>query len=319
MKKIANSALDLVGNTPMVELSRLGREAGAVAKVVAKVELFNPAGSVKDRIALAMVEEAEARGTIRPGATIIEPTSGNTGVGLALVSALKGYKLILTMPETMSVERQRLVAAYGAQVVLTPGAEGMKGAIARAEALLAEIPGSVMLQQFENPANPERHYRTTAEEIWRDTDGTADLFVAGVGTGGTVSGTGRRLKELNPGMEVVAVEPAASPVLSGGAPGPHRIQGIGAGFVPRNYDAAVVDRVIPVGDDEAIGTARLLAAHEGLLVGISSGAAAYAALQLAKREENRGKTIVVLLPDTGERYLSTLLYAFDEYKTDIRL
>lgn len=319
MKKIANSALDLVGNTPMVELSRLGREAGAVARVVAKVELFNPAGSVKDRIALAMVEEAEARGTIRPGATIIEPTSGNTGVGLALVSALKGYKLILTMPETMSVERQRLVAAYGAQVVLTPGAEGMKGAIARAEALLAEIPGSVMLQQFENPANPERHYRSTAEEIWRDTDGTADLFVAGVGTGGTVSGTGRRLKELNPGMEVVAVEPAASPVLSGGAPGPHRIQGIGAGFVPRNYDAAVVDRVIPVGDDEAIGTARLLAAHEGLLVGISSGAAAYAALQLAKREENRGKTIVVLLPDTGERYLSTLLYAFDEYKTDIRL
>lgn len=319
MKKIANSALDLVGNTPMVELSRLGREAGAVARVVAKVELFNPAGSVKDRIALAMVEEAEARGTIRPGATIIEPTSGNTGVGLALVSALKGYKLILTMPETMSVERQRIVAAYGAQVVLTPGAEGMKGAIARAEALLAEIPGSVMLQQFENPANPERHYRTTAEEIWRDTDGTADLFVAGVGTGGTVSGTGRRLKELNPGMEVVAVEPAASPVLSGGVPGPHRIQGIGAGFVPRNYDAAVVDRVIPVGDDEAIGTARLLAAHEGLLVGISSGAAAYAALQLAKREENRGKTIVVLLPDTGERYLSTLLYAFDEYKTDIRL
>lgn len=319
MEKIANSALDLVGNTPLVELSRLGREAGAVARVVAKVELFNPAGSVKDRIALAMVEEAEARGTLRPGATIIEPTSGNTGVGLALVSALKGYKLILTMPETMSVERQRLVAAYGAQVVLTPGAEGMKGAIARAEALLAEIPGSVMLQQFENPANPERHYRTTAEEIWRDTDGTADLFVAGVGTGGTVSGTGRRLKELNPRMEVVAVEPAASPVLSGGAPGPHRIQGIGAGFVPRNYAAAVVDRVIPVGDDEAIGTARLLAAHEGLLVGISSGAAAYAALQLAKREENRGKTIVVLLPDTGERYLSTLLYAFDEYKTDIRL
>lgn len=319
MEKIANSALDLVGNTPLVELSRLGREAGAVARVVAKVELFNPAGSVKDRIALAMVEEAEARGTLRPGATVIEPTSGNTGVGLALVSALKGYKLILTMPETMSVERQRLVAAYGAQVVLTPGAEGMKGAIARAEALLAEIPGSVMLQQFENPANPERHYRTTAEEIWRDTDGTADLFVAGVGTGGTVSGTGRRLKELNPAMEVVAVEPAASPVLSGGVPGPHRIQGIGAGFMPRNYDAAVVDRVIPVGDDEAIGTARLLAAHEGLLVGISSGAAAYAALQLAKREENRGKTIVVLLPDTGERYLSTLLYAFDEYKTDIRL
>lgn len=319
MKKIVNSILELVGDTPMVELERLGRDAGAVARVVAKVELFNPAGSVKDRVALAMVERAEADGTLRPGATIIEPTSGNTGVGLALVSALKGYRLILTMPETMSVERRRLVAAYGAQVVLTPGAEGMKGAIARAQALREEIPGSVILQQFENPANPARHYRTTAEEIWRDTEGGIDLFVAGVGTGGTVSGTGRRLKELNPAVRIAAVEPASSPVLSGGAPGGHKIQGIGAGFVPGNYDPSVVDLVVPVADDEAIATARLLASREGLLVGISSGAAAYAALQLAKREEYRGKTIVVLLPDTGERYLSTLLYAFDEYKTDIRL
>ena len=296
-----NSVLELVGDTP------------------AKVELFNPAGSVKDRVALAMVERAEADGALRPGATIIEPTSGNTGVGLALVSALKGYRLILTMPETMSVERRRLVAAYGAKVVLTPGAEGMKGAIARAMALREEIPGSVILQQFENPANPARHYRTTAEEIWRDTEGGIDLFVAGVGTGGTVSGTGRRLKELNPAVRIAAVEPASSPVLSGGAPGAHKIQGIGAGFVPGNYDPSVVDLVVPVADDEAIATARLLASREGLLVGISSGAAAYAALQLAKREEYRGKTIVVLLPDTGERYLSTLLYAFDEYKTDIRL
>lgn len=319
MKKIVNSVLELVGDTPMVELERLGRDAGAVAKVVAKVELFNPAGSVKDRVALAMVERAEADGTLRPGATIIEPTSGNTGVGLALISALKGYRLILTMPETMSVERRRLVAAYGAKVVLTPGAEGMKGAIARAQALREEIPGSVILQQFENPANPARHYRTTAEEIWRDTEGGIDLFVAGVGTGGTVSGTGRRLKELNPAVRIAAVEPASSPVLSGGAPGAHKIQGIGAGFVPGNYDPSVVDLVVPVADDEAIATARLLASREGLLVGISSGAAAYAALQLAKREEYRGKTIVVLLPDTGERYLSTLLYAFDEYKTDIRL
>ena len=319
MKKIVNSVLELVGDTPMVELERLGRDAGAVARVVAKVELFNPAGSVKDRVALAMVERAEADGALRPGATIIEPTSGNTGVGLALVSALKGYRLILTMPETMSVERRRLVAAYGAQVVLTPGAEGMKGAIARAQALREEIPGSVILQQFENPANPARHYRTTAEEIWRDTEGGIDLFVAGVGTGGTVSGTGRRLKELNPAVRIAAVEPASSPVLSGGAPGGHKIQGIGAGFVPGNYDPSVVDLVVPVANDEAIATARLLASREGLLVGISSGAAAYAALQLAKREEYRGKTIVVLLPDTGERYLSTLLYAFDEYKTDIRL
>lgn len=318
MEKIAHSTLELIGRTPLVEFSRLAREAGAVARVVAKVESFNPAGSVKDRVALAMVEQAEARGEIRPGDTIIEPTSGNTGVGLALVSALKGYRLILTMPETMSIERRRLVAAYGAQVVLTPGAEGMTGAIDRARELREEIPGSVILQQFENPDNPQQHYRTTGDEIWRDTDGRVDLFVAGVGTGGTVSGTGRRLKELNPEVEIVAVEPASSPVLSGGAPGPHKIQGIGAGFVPGNYDAQVVDRVVPVSDEEAIGMARLLASHEGLLAGISSGAAARVALQLAKREEYRGKTIVVLLPDTGERYLSTLLYAFDEYKTDIR-
>lgn len=318
MEKIAHSTLELIGRTPLVELSRLAREAGAVARVVAKVESFNPAGSVKDRVALAMVEQAEVRGEIRPGDTIIEPTSGNTGVGLALVSALKGYRLILTMPETMSIERRRLVAAYGAQVVLTPGAEGMTGAIDRARELREEIPGSVILQQFENPDNPQQHYRTTGDEIWRDTDGRVDLFVAGVGSGGTVSGTGRRLKELNPEVEIVAVEPASSPVLSGGAPGPHRIQGIGAGFVPGNYDAQVVDRVVPVSDEEAIGMARLLASHEGLLAGISSGAAARVALQLAKREEYRDKTIVVLLPDTGERYLSTLLYAFDEYKTDIR-
>ena len=303
MEKIAHSTLELIGRTPLVELSRLAREAGAVARVVAKVESFNPAGSVKDRVALAMVEQAEARGEIRPGDTIIEPTSGNTGVGLALVSALKGYRLILTMPETMSIERRRLVAAYGAQVVLTPGAEGMTGAIDRARELREEIPGSVILQQFENPDNPQQHYRTTGDEIWRDTDGRVDLFVAGVGSGGTVSGTGRRLKELNPEVEIVAVEPASSPVLSGGAPGPHRIQGIGAGFVPGNYDAQVVDRVVPVSDEEAIGMARLLASHEGLLAGISSGAAARVALQLAKREEYRGKTIVVLLPDTGERYL----------------
>lgn len=319
MKKIANSVLELIGNTPMVELSRLATDAGAIAKVVAKVERNNPAGSVKDRIALAMVEAAETDGRLEKGATIIEPTSGNTGVGLALVCALKGYHLILTMPETMSIERRRLVAAYGAQVVLTPGADGMKGAIARATELNAEIEGSVILQQFENPANPQRQYRTTGEEIWRDTDGKVDIFVAGVGTGGTVCGVGRSLKEHDSHIRIVAVEPASSPVLSGGKAGAHKIQGIGAGFVPANYDASVVDEVLPVGDDEAIATARLLASREGLLVGISSGAATYAALQLAKREKNRGKTIVVLLPDTGERYLSTVLYAFDEYKTDVKL
>lgn len=319
MEKIAKSTLELIGRTPLVELTRLSREAGAVARVVAKVESFNPAGSVKDRVALAMIERAEADGRLHPGATIIEPTSGNTGVGLALVCALKGYRLILTMPETMSLERRRLVAAYGARVELTPGPAGMQGAIDRALELREEIPGAVILQQFENPANPEQHYRTTGDEIWLDTDARVDLFVAGVGTGGTISGTGRRLKELNPAVEIVAVEPASSPVLSGGAAGAHRIQGIGAGFIPGNYDAQVVDRVFAVSDDEAIGTARLLATREGLLVGISSGAAAWAALQLARREEYRDRTIVVLLPDTGERYLSTALYDFDTYKTDIHL
>ena len=319
METIAKNVLELIGRTPLVELSRLSRESGAAARVVAKVESFNPAGSVKDRVALAMVEAAEARGELRPGATIIEPTSANTGVGLALVSALKGYRLILTMPETMSIERRRLVAAYGARVVLTPGAEGMAGAIARARALQEEIPGSVILQQFENRDNPERHYRTTGDEIWHDTDGRVDLFVAGVGTGGTVSGTGRRLKELNPEVEIVAVEPASSPVLEGGAPGAHRIQGIGAGFVPGNYDPQVVDRILAVSDEQAIATARLLASREGLLAGISSGAATWAALHLARQESLRGKTIVVLLPDTGERYLSTALYDFETYPTEFRL
>lgn len=319
METIANSVLKLIGRTPLVELQRLGRRTGAAARIVAKVESRNPAGSVKDRVALAMVEAAEARGELRPGATIIEPTSGNTGVGLALVSALKGYRLILTMPETMSIERRRLVAAYGARVELTPGAEGMAGAIARARALQAGIPGSVILQQFENPANPERHYRTTGDEIWRDTDGRVDLFVAGVGTGGTVSGTGRRLKELNPAVEIVGVEPASSPVLSGGQPGPHRIQGIGAGFIPANFDPTVVDRILRVDDAQAIAAARMLARCEGLLAGISSGAALWAALHLARQEALRGKTIVVLLPDTGERYLSTALYDFDNFKAELQL
>lgn len=319
METIANSVLELIGRTPLVELQRLGRRTDAAARIVAKVESRNPAGSVKDRVALAMVEAAEARGELHPCATIIEPTSGNTGVGLALVCALKGYRLILTMPETMSIERRRLVAAYGARVELTPGAEGMAGAIARARALQAGIPGSVILQQFENPANPERHYRTTGDEIWRDTDGRVDLFVAGVGTGGTVSGTGRRLKELNSAVEIVGVEPAASPVLSGGQPGPHRIQGIGAGFVPANFDPTVVDRILRVDDAQAIAAARMLARCEGLLAGISSGAALWAALHLARQEALRGKTIVVLLPDTGERYLSTALYDFDNFKADLQL
>lgn len=319
METIANSVLELIGRTPLVELQRLGRRTDAAARIVAKVESRNPAGSVKDRVALAMVEAAEARGELHPGATIIEPTSGNTGVGLALVCTLKGYRLILTMPETMSIERRRLVAAYGARVELTPGAEGMAGAIARARALQAGIPGSVILQQFENPANPERHYRTTGDEIWRDSDGRVDLFVAGVGTGGTVSGTGRRLKELNSAVEIVGVEPAASPVLSGGQPGPHRIQGIGAGFVPANFDPTVVDRILRVDDAQAIAAARMLARCEGLLAGISSGAALWAALHLARQEALRGKTIVVLLPDTGERYLSTALYDFDNFKADLQL
>ena len=309
----AQNLLELVGNTPLVQLGKLSKVHGLATAVTVKVEYFNPAGSVKDRIALAMIEDAEQKGLLKPGATIIEPTSGNTGVGLALVSAIKGYKLILTMPETMSVERRNLVKAYGAEVRLTSGAEGMPGAIREAERLRDSIPGAVILQQFENAANPARHFLTTGEEIWRQTEGQIDIFVAGVGTGGTISGAGKRLKEHNPNIRIVAVEPASSPVLNGGKRGPHKIQGIGAGFVPANYDKDVVDEVIDVENDDAIRTSRQLAQTEGLLVGISSGAAAFAALELAKRPENKGKRIVALLPDTGERYLSTVLYDFDGY------
>ncbi len=313
MSKIAKQLTALVGNTPLLELNKYSEAKGLATPVIAKVEFFNPGGSVKDRIALAMIENAEANGVLKPGATIIEPTSGNTGVGLALVSAVKGYHLILTMPETMSVERRNLVKAYGAEVRLTPGKDGMKGAIAAAEALRDSIPGSIILQQFENAANPAIHYATTGPEIWRATDGKVDIFVAGVGTGGTVSGTGKYLKEQNPNVKVIAVEPKSSAVLNGQPSGPHKIQGIGAGFVPKTYNAAIVDEVFDVENDDAIRTGRQLAQQEGLLVGISSGAAAFAAAEIAKRPENQGKTIVVLLPDTGERYLSTQLYAFEDY------
>ncbi len=313
MAKIAKQLTELIGNTPLLELNKFSAAKGVVTPIIAKVEYFNPGGSVKDRIALAMINDAEARGILTPGATIIEPTSGNTGVGLALVSAVKGYKLILTMPETMSVERRNLVKAYGARIELTSGKDGMPGAIKKAEELHAAIPGSVILQQFENPANPQTHYETTGREIWEQTDGQVDIFVAGVGTGGTVSGIGKRLKENNPNVKIVAVEPKSSAVLNGQPSGPHKIQGIGAGFVPKTYNASIVDEVFDVDNDDAIRTGRELASTEGLLVGISSGAAAYAATQIAKRPENQGKRIVVLLPDTGERYLSTVLYAFDEY------
>ena len=313
MARIARQLTDLVGNTPLLEFSKFNASKGLKAQVIGKLEYFNPAGSVKDRIALAMIEDAEAKGLLKPGATIIEPTSGNTGVGLAFVSASKGYKLILTMPDTMSAERRNLLKALGARLVLTPGVEGMKGAIAKAEELRDATPGSIILQQFENPANPAMHIRTTAEEIWRDTDGKVDLFVAGVGTGGTVSGVGAGLKAHNPNVQIVAVEPSDSPVLSGGKPGPHKIQGIGAGFIPKTYNGEVVDKILQVTNDDAIRTSRELAGKEGLLVGISSGAAVYAAVELAKLPENEGKTIVALLPDTGERYLSTVLYAFEEY------
>ena len=313
MARIARQLTDLVGNTPLLEFSKFNASKGLKAQVIGKLEYFNPAGSVKDRIALAMIEDAEAKGLLKPGATIIEPTSGNTGVGLAFVSASKGYKLILTMPDTMSAERRNLLKALGARLVLTPGVEGMKGAIAKAEELRDATPGSIILQQFENPANPAVHIRTTAEEIWRDTDGKVDIFVAGVGTGGTVSGVGEGLKTHNPNVKIVAVEPSDSPVLSGGKPGPHKIQGIGAGFIPKTYNGKYVDEIIQVENDDAIRTSRELAQKEGLLVGISSGAAVYAALKLAELPENAGKTIVALLPDTGERYLSTVLYAFEEY------
>ncbi len=313
MKKIAKQLTELIGNTPLLELGKYSKESGISKPIIVKLEYFNPAGSVKDRIALAMIEDAEQKGILKPGDTIIEPTSGNTGVGLAMVSAVKGYKLILTMPDTMSVERRNLVKAYGAKVELTPGKEGMKGAIKKAEELRDSIPGSIILQQFENKANPQRHYNTTGPEVWQQTEGKVDIFVAGVGTGGSVSGVGKYLKEQNPNIKIVAVEPLSSNVLNGGPSGPHKIQGIGAGFIPQTYNSSVIDEVFDVSNDDAIYTSRLLASKEGLLVGISSGAIAFAAKELAKRDENKGKTIVALLPDTGERYLSTVLYAFDEY------
>ena len=311
--KIYKNITELIGGTPLLELTNYERRNGLNATILAKLEYLNPAGSVKDRIAQAMIDAAEAAGELKPDSVIIEPTSGNTGIGLAAVAASRGYRIILTMPETMSVERRNLLKAYGAELVLTDGALGMKGAIAKAEELRDATPGSIILQQFENPANPAVHIRTTAEEIWRDTDGKVDLFVAGVGTGGTVSGVGAGLKAHNPNVQIVAVEPSDSPVLSGGKPGPHKIQGIGAGFIPKTYNGEVVDKILQVTNDDAIRTSRELAGKEGLLVGISSGAAVYAAVELAKLPENEGKTIVALLPDTGERYLSTVLYAFEEY------
>ena len=313
MTKIAKKLTELIGNTPLLELNKFSSLKGLEQPIIAKIESFNPGGSVKDRVALAMIEDAEDKGLLKPGATIIEPTSGNTGVGLALVAAVKGYKLILTMPETMSIERRNLVKAYGATVKLTSGKEGMKGAIKAAEELRDSIPGSIILQQFENQANPQKHYATTGKEIWRDTAGAVDIFVAGVGTGGTISGVGKYLKEQNPNVKVVAVEPTTSPVLSGGQSGSHKIQGIGAGFIPSTYNSKYVDEIFQVDNDQAILTGRQLAQSEGLLVGISSGAAVFAASELAKRPENKGKRIVTLLPDTGERYLSTVLYAFEEY------
>lgn len=306
---ISTSITQLIGRTPLLELKRYGEKHNAKAKIVAKLEYFNPAGSVKDRVALAMVEDAEAKGLLKPGATIFEPTSGNTGIGLALVAAAKGYKLVLTMPSTMSIERRKLVKAYGAEVVLTDGTKGMKGAIEKAEELHAQTPGSIIAGQFVNPANPECHKKTTGPEIWEDTDGTVDIFVAGVGTGGTISGTGEYLKQKKPSVKVYAVEPASSPVLSKGTAGPHGIQGIGAGFVPKTLNTNIYDGVITVEDADALATGRELAATEAFLTGISSGAALWAATELAKQPENTGKTIVVLLPDSGDRYLSTALYS----------
>jgi cysteine synthase A len=310
---IHKSLTELIGNTPLLELSNIEQSLGLKARLIAKVEFFNPGGSVKDRVALAMIEDAERNGLLVPGATIIEPTSGNTGIGLAWVASVKGYKLILTMPETMSQERQKLLKALGATLELTPGADGMNGAIRRANELKELHPGSFIPQQFDNPTNPQAHISTTAEEIWRDTDGEIDMFVAGVGTGGTLSGTAKGLKNHNPLIKAIAVEPANSAVISGGKVGAHKLQGIGAGFIPKNYNPEVVDQVFPVKDDEAMKASRLLAQKEGLLVGISSGAALHAAISLAQKEENAGKTIVVLLPDTGERYLSTELFAYEDY------
>ncbi len=313
--KIAKNITDLIGNTPMLELNRFMAATGTNtgARILAKLEYFNPAGSVKDRVGYAMVIDAEKSGLLRPGGTIIEPTSGNTGVGIAMTAAARGYKAVFTMPETMSAERRMLLSALGAEIVLTPGAEGMQGAVNRAKEIQAATPNSIILQQFSNPANPAAHERTTAEEIWHDTDGQIDIIVAGVGTGGTISGTARGLKHHNPAIKAFAVEPASSPLLSKGTAGPHAIQGIGANFVPDNFNKEIVNGIICVPDDEAIKTSRMLATNEGLLVGISSGAAAWAALQLACKQENAGKTIVVILPDTGERYLSTKLYDYENY------
>ena len=305
---IKNSLTELIGHTPLLALHRWAKQQQLVAEIVAKVEYFNPGGSVKDRVALSMITDAEEKGLLKPGALIIEPTSGNTGVGLAWVASVKGYRLILTMPETMSLERRNLLKALGAELVLTPGSEGMGGAIRKAQEIQAATPGSLILQQFENPANPLAHERSTAEEIWQDTDGKIDIFVASVGTGGTLTGTARGLKKKNPNIRIVAVEPAGSPVLSGGKAGPHKIQGIGAGFIPKILDTSLIDQIIPVTDEDAMRTSRELSATEGLLVGISSGAAAFAAREIAKDEANQGKRIVVLLPDTGERYLSTELF-----------
>ena len=316
MAKIAKNLTELIGHTPLMELAEYSRKYGLKQNIIAKLEAFNPAGSVKDRVALAMIEDAEARGALKPGATIIEPTSGTTGVGMAVVATIKGYHLMLTMPETMSIERRNLLKALGAEIVLTDGLTGMAGSIAKAQELRASIPGSIILQQFENPSNAQIHTLTTGEEIWTDTDGKVDVFVAGVGTGGTICGVARALKKHNPDVYIVAVEPESSPVLEGGVEGPHRIQGIGANFIPAIYDASVVDEVLPVPDDEAIRGGRELASTEGLLAGISSGAAVYAARLLAQRPEFADKKIVVLLPDTGERYLSTELFAFDTYPLD---
>ena len=316
MAKIAKNLTELIGRTPLMELAEYSRKYGLKQNIIAKLEAFNPAGSVKDRVALAMIEDAEARGALKPGATIIEPTSGNTGVGLAMVATIKGYHLMLTMPETMSIERRNLLKALGAEIVLTDGLTGMAGSIAKAQELRPTIPGSIILQQFENPSNAQIHTLTTGEEIWTDTDGKVDVFVAGVGTGGTICGVARALKKHNPDVYIVAVEPESSPVLEGGVEGPHRIQGIGANFIPAIYDASVVDEVLPVPDDEAIRGGRELASTEGLLAGISSGAAVYAARLLAQRPDFADKKIVVLLPDTGERYLSTELFAFETYPLD---